>query len=172
MRGHLYDYFSGDHKRLEALLREAVKPSGEIDEVLYEQFRKGLLRHISMEERVLFPAGKELRGGDPLPDAAKLRSDHGALVALLVPPPSPQIIAALLGILSRHNHLEECPGGCYDLCQRLAGKNVEGLMEKVKAVPEVPTTPHNPKPEVLEATRRALARAGYRFDDFAAPREE
>jgi iron-sulfur cluster repair protein YtfE (RIC family) len=172
MRGHLYDYFSGDHKRLEALLRDAVKPSGKIDEALYEQFRKGLLRHISAEEKVLFPAAQESQNGQPLSVAAKLRLDHGALAALLVPPPSPLIVAAIRAILFRHNELEECPGGCYEVCERLVGKNVDKLMERVHAVPEVPTMPHNPKPQVLEATRKALARAGYELDDFAAPKQE
>jgi hypothetical protein len=172
MHGLLYDYFSNDHRRLDKLLREAVRPSGDVDEVLYEEFRKGLLRHISMEEKVLFPEAQESQGGEPLPIAAKLRLDHGALVALLVPPPSPLIVAAIRGILFRHNGLEECPGGCYEVCERLAGKNVDKLMERVHGVPEVPTMPHNPKPEVLEATRRALARAGYDLDGFGEPKRK
>jgi hypothetical protein len=35
------------------------------------------------------------------------------------------------------------------------------LLRQLKEVPEVPLHPHNPKPEILEATRRAVERAGY-----------
>jgi hypothetical protein len=37
-----------------------------------------------MEEKVLLPFAQKKRGGEPLPIAAKLRLDHGALAALLV----------------------------------------------------------------------------------------
>jgi len=34
-------------------------------------------------------------------------------------------------------------------------------MEQLKNAQPVPVLPHNPRPETLEATKRALARAGY-----------
>lgn len=43
--------------------------------------------------------------------AAKLRLDHGALAALLVPTPTPAIIVAIHTVLAAHNSLEEGPGG-------------------------------------------------------------
>jgi hypothetical protein len=41
-----------------------------------------------MEERVLIPAARRARGGAALPVARLLRLDHGAIAALLVPPPA------------------------------------------------------------------------------------
>jgi hypothetical protein len=58
-----------------------------------------------MEEKILLPAAQRARGGEPLPVAARLRLDHGALAALLVPTPNPTILSALRGILARHNAL-------------------------------------------------------------------
>ena len=63
-----------------------------------------------MEEKILLPAAQRATGGEPLPAAARLRLDHGALAALLVPTPTPAILATMRGILARYNALEEGPG--------------------------------------------------------------
>jgi len=167
MNGPLYDFFAGDHRRLDALLERATARPGEYEMESYAQFRRGLLRHIKMEETILLPTAQKARGGEPLPIAAKIRLDHGAITALMVPSPSPMVIAALRKILSNHDALEESPGGLYEACEQLTGNEVESLLEKARSTPEVPVHPHNDKPFVLEATRRALARAGYELDDFA-----
>ncbi len=166
MRGKLYKYFADDHLRLEELLNHSTASPGSIDDALYGQFRAGLLKHISMEEKILFPTAQRLRGGSPLPVTAKLRLDHGAIAALLVPPPSRQIIAALRAILDQHDRLEEMPGGVYEVCEELAGSELESVMNLIRMAPDVPANPYNDKPYVLNATRRALARAGYNFDDY------
>src|SRR5262245_30922604 len=74
--------------RLDALLERAMSDPENIDDSAYAQFRAGLLKHIGMEEKVLLPAAQKLRGGEPLPVAPRLRLDHGALAALLVPSPT------------------------------------------------------------------------------------
>ena len=157
-----------DHRRLDDLLHRATKDMDAIDMSLYSQFRSGLLKHIAMEEKILFPAAQRYRGGKPLELAAKLRLDHGAIAALLVPPPSRTIVAALRSILEKHDLLEEMPEGAYDMCEQLAGEELDSLMDSVLSSPEVPPNPYNPNPNVLEATRRALARAGYNLDDYTA----
>ena len=68
---------------------------------------------------MLLPAARKQRGGEPLPVAAKLRLDHGALTALLVPSPTAKVVAAIQAILKLHNPLEEDPGGMYDQCDDL-----------------------------------------------------
>lgn len=166
MQGKLYKYFAEDHRRLEELLNRSTASPGFIDDALYGQFRAGLLKHISMEEKILFPAAQRLRGGAPLPITAKLRLDHGAIAALLVPPPSRQMIAALHTILDQHDSLEEMPGGVYEACEELAGGELESVMNLIRMAPDVPANPYNDKPHVIDATRRALARAGYDFDDY------
>jgi hypothetical protein len=167
MNGPLYKFFVGDHRRLENLLNRATASAPEYDMALYGEFRTGLLRHIKMEENVIIPAAQKVRGGEPLPIASKIRLDHGALVALLVSEPTPTIINALKGILTSHNPLEENSGGLNDQCEELAGEDVEELMKKVEDVPEVPVLPLKSGPNILEATRRALERAGYNLDDYS-----
>ena len=102
------DFLVEDHRRLEALLQQAVAHA---DQGAYAQFRAGLLRHIGMEEKILIPAAQRLRGGEPLGIASKLRLDHGALGTLLIPTPTAAVIASIRGILKEHNILEEDPGG-------------------------------------------------------------
>jgi hypothetical protein len=167
MNGPLYRFFAGDHRRLEGLLDRATAQPGEYEMEAYAEFRTGLLRHIKMEEKILIPTAQKARGGEPLPIAAKIRLDHGAITALLVPSPSPTVVAALRKILSDHNVLEESPGGLYEMCEQLVGDEGESLLEKSKSTPPVPVNPYNDKPFVLEAARRALERAGYNFDGFA-----
>jgi hypothetical protein len=83
MMGPIARYLADDHARLEALLTR-----GATDPAAYADFRRGLLRHIGMEEEeILLPAAQRTRGGEPLPAAARLRLDHGALAALVPTPP-------------------------------------------------------------------------------------
>jgi Hemerythrin HHE cation binding domain len=166
MTGPLYRFFTEDHRRLESLMNRAVADPEKIDEAAYDAFRRGLLRHIGMEEKILLPAAQAVRGG-PLPIAAKLRLDHGALAALLVPPPSPPIIAAVRAILADHDRIEESAGGLYDLCEQLLGEEVDALMAKVRSAPNIGAIPYNHDPNVLDGIRRILARAGYNWEDYS-----
>src|SRR3569832_422883 len=107
---------SEDHTRLDALLSRAST-----DPQAAESFRLGLLKHIGMEEMILLPAVKRLRGA-PLTLAARIRLDLGALSALMIPSPTPKIIAAVRAILEEHNRLEEDPcGGLYEQCEQALG---------------------------------------------------
>jgi hypothetical protein len=170
MSGPLYRFLADDHTRLDTLLKRAVARPGKIDRTAYAEFRAGLLKHISMEEKILLPTAQRLRGGEPLPIASKLQLDHGALAALLVPTPTPVLIAALRAILAAHNVLEEGPGGLYEICEQLAGAEVEALLARLRAAPDVPVAPHADGPTVMEAVRRALARAEYDLGDYAVHR--
>jgi hypothetical protein len=161
MSGKIHDYLSGDHERLDALLERAMSNPENIDTVAYAQFRSGLLKHIGMEEKVLLPAAQKRRGGEPLPAAAKLRLDHGALVALLVPPPTVPLVAAIRAILKAHNPIEEDPGGIYDQCEELAEAEADQILLRLQNFAEVKVVPHVDSPFVMEAARRALTRAGY-----------
>jgi len=166
MHGKLYEYFEQDHKRLEGLLNRATERTGQIDLETYGEFRSGLLRHIGLEERILFPAAQKAKGEEPFPSMAKLRLDHGALTALMVPSPSSAIIAAIRGILAAHDALEESPGGPYETCEQLTGGQIDALLVKVQTAPAVPVLPHRNEPFVMEATRRAMERAGYDLADY------
>jgi hypothetical protein len=161
MQGPIYRYLAEDHDRLDKLFMQSAADPGNIDMTAYAQFRSGLLHHIRMEETILLPAALRLQGGRPLAIAERIRLDHGALTALMVPPPDGSVLNTLRAILQVHNALEEQEGGMYHVCEQLAGEEAESLLRQLKNVPEVPLHPHNPKPEILEATRRAVERAGH-----------
>ncbi len=163
MPDSLYYYLASDHHRLDGLLDRATSAPGAIDRIPCDAFRAGLLRHIAMEERILFPAIAQLQGETQAPLVKQLRLDHGALSALLVPPPDTAVLSTLRHILSVHNRREEEGAGIYRLLERLAGAKAGSLLEQLKATPPVPLAPHNRRPDVLEATRRAVTRAGYHF---------
>lgn len=154
-----------DHGRLEGLLQSAVAQVGAVDQGTYDQFRAGLLRHIGMEEKVLLPAAQRLRGGEPLPIAAKLRLDHGAIASLLMPPPAAAVIATIRAVLKVHNTIEEGPGGLYETCDELASAEAAQLLAKLQAAPEPAVLPCSDSPVVMPAVQRALERAGYDFID-------
>jgi hypothetical protein len=166
MEREIYTYFTNDHRRLEAMLDRATAIPGTYDMKAYEEFRSGLLKHIKMEETLLLPFAQKARGGEPLPIAARIRLDHGAITALMVPPPSPAIIAALRAILAKHDALEEGPGGMYEALENLMSNDIEAVMKKVRATPDVPLHPHKTESFILDATRRALERAGYKLSDY------
>ncbi|HEX7231755.1 MAG TPA: hemerythrin domain-containing protein [Candidatus Binatia bacterium] len=161
MPGDIHRYLAGDHARLDGLLERAMRNPENIDAAAYAEFRSGLLKHIAIEEKVLLPAARKLRGGEALPIAPKLRLDHGALTALLVPSPTASIVAAIRAILKAHNPLEEDPGGMYEQCETLAGAEAERILAELKNYREVKVLPHVDNPFVMEAARRALLRAGY-----------
>lgn len=103
MPADLHELLSRDHERLDALLVSCVRADRTIDYPSYDAFRRGLLRHIGIEERILFP---QLR-----------------LAALLVPPPSAVEIEQIRALLREHNPLEENAGGVYEVVDDLAGED-------------------------------------------------
>ena len=166
MAGQISQFLSRDHRRLEDLLKKADADAKHIDAACYAQFRAGLLKHIAMEEKILLPAAQRLRGGIPLPVAEKLRLDHGALAALLVPTPTAAIIKTIRIVLEAHNPLEEGPEGVYTICEQLFGPQAPAILAELQLAPEVKVAPHHDGSFVMEATHRALTRAGYNADEF------
>ena len=166
MDDKLYSFFVNDHRRIESLLNQAASTLEHIDLMIYAEFREGLLRHIGIEEKILLPAIKKFQNGTPYYAADTLKVEHGALAALLVPSPNKKIVTALRAILNHHNELEECANCLYRVCESLFGSEVDAIMNDVINYPPVPVARHVDTPHVLEATRRALARAGFDFDQY------
>ena len=77
MPGVLSQYLSKDHERLDALLTRATAKPGVIDMEPDLEFRKGILRHISMEEKIVLPAIARWQSGQKAALAERLRLDHG-----------------------------------------------------------------------------------------------
>jgi hypothetical protein len=145
MAGVIYRYLVDDHARLDAALQHGD----------YPEFREGLLRHIGMEQKILLP----IIGTTPLTE--RIHLDHGALASLLVPTPTPDILAAIRIILEDHNPLEEGPGGLYEECERLLGPDVEQVLTRLRNAPPVPVAPHVDNQTSMDSARSALRRAGY-----------
>jgi hypothetical protein len=161
MNKPLYQFFTNDHRRIEELLDKAIEDVDSIQMDYYHRFRTGLLKHIKMEEKILFAAALKANGGTPLPLAAKLRLDHGALTSLMVVPPGPQVIKVLRHVL------EQQPGGMYDMCEQLTEGETKELLEQLEKVTEVPVQSFNNADYALGAAKRALLRAGFDFDSLA-----
>ena len=143
MAAELHEFLTRDHERLDKLLEED-----------YGEFRRGLLRHISIEERVLVPLLRRSRGVTPLEQ--QLHRDHAALAALLVPPPTAVEIGHIKSILEVHNELEEEMGGLYEIIEELSGDELSVLMERVHSIPEVPVMPNVDTPVVRSSIETLL----------------
>lgn len=158
---NLRGFMEADHQRLDRLLDAAIADPEHIDHASYDKFRQGLLKHIGMEEKILLPLAQKLRGGEPLPMAAKLRLDHGALASLLVPGPTPKIVRAIRTILAVHNPIEEGSGGVYEQCLNIAGEDARRVLAQLISTKDVPVAERLDSPLVMQGVRRALVRAGY-----------
>ena len=150
----IHEILSRDHERLDALLAAALTADGAIDETSFAEFRRGLLRHIGIEERVLFPELRRVRGATDI--ERLLHRDHATLAALLVPPPSKELIEQIRAILVEHNPLEEDAGGMYEIVEQLPGVDAAALAERVRAYPEVPTAPYCESETIRSAIERLL----------------
>jgi hypothetical protein len=156
MPGPILEFLSEDHARLDALLESAVAAPGGVDLTAYGAFREGLLRHIALEEKILLPAARAARGGEPVPQARRLRVDHGAIAALLVPSPTLEIAGEIRKILGPHNEVEEGAGGLYASCDALLSAEAGALLERMRAYPPVKVARYHDGPRVCRTAEEAL----------------
>lgn len=166
MNKPLHHFFEEDHNRIDDLLNKATEQPGEIEMDYYHQFRTQLLRHIKMEEKTLFPAAKKADPAVMQELLPQYRLEHGALTALMVPPPTPSLINVIQCLLKKHNGKEEESGGLYDVCEKLTEGQTQQLLQQLKSTEEVPVHPPNLAPFALEVAKRTLQRAGYDFDEI------
>lgn len=153
-------FLAADHARLGALFARAVADPAALDREAFDAFRAGLLWHIALEEKLLLPAARAARGGAKLPDADRLRVDHGAIAALLVPTPSHDLARELRVILDPHERLEEAPGGVYDQCEALLAGTAAELVARMRAYPPVKVAAYFDGPRVVRTAAAALALMG------------
>jgi hypothetical protein len=156
MPGPIAQFMEEDHARLDALLARAIAAPPAIDREAFAAFREGLLRHIAVEEKLLLPALRAVRGGEALPYARRLRVDHGAIAALLVPTPTPDIAREIRTILVPHNQLEEGEGGLYATCDALLASGAGALLDSMRAYPPVRVAAHRDGPRVCRTAEEAL----------------
>jgi len=168
MPGPLHDLLRREHARLDELLRRALAPSGALDREAYAAFRGLLLRHIGIEEKLVIPQARRLGSADALRLVEQLRADHSALVALLIPTPTREVVARIRAVLREHDPLEEEAGGLYEICEQAAGAALADLLERLRGYPEVPQSAHSDIPRVAQLiedllrARRAVQGSGER----------
>lgn len=158
--GRITEFLAEDHDRLDALFAKAGADPAALDLEAYEAFRRGLLKHVGMEELILIPAARRLSGA-AVALAQRTRLDHGALTALLIPSPTRAILDVLRSILVPHNVMEERPDGLYEQCERALGAEADAVLERLRAAPDIPPAALVDGPRVTASLRRALAAAGY-----------
>lgn len=152
--GPMVKYLEAEHVVLDALLDGALQRPGEIDRQAYDDFREGLLRHIAIEEKILLPAARDARG-EPLPEARQLRIEHGALAALLVGTPTPELVLEIRKILGPHNALEEdC--GVYQVCESLLADRAGEILRRIREYPPVKVARYQDGPRVPRTAEEAL----------------
>jgi len=142
--GPIEAFMTADHAELDALLARADARDGSpIQLEPFEEFRRRLLKHIAMEEKVLLRFARD-RQGEPLKEAGRLRVDHGKIAKLLVPTPTPEICASLRAVLAEHNPLEEGERGVYAQCDALTKEEAEAkaIVQQLRELPDVPPAPH------------------------------
>lgn len=169
MTDRLHALLSQDHQRLRELLDAALRADGSIDEQFFAAFRSGLLRHIGIEERILFA---DLRGRSAMSEVeVQLHRDHAVLAALLVPPPAAPEIELIRAILSEHDVLEEEAGGMYERVEQLAGEDLEKMLAQLRKFPEIPTAPYSDSPILRKSIAHLLQEAEEGRRRLAATRE-
>jgi hypothetical protein len=151
----IHTYLSRDHARLDALLTQAIANAEGIDDGPYRAFRAGLLRHIAMEEKVLFAYVRERKYQAVEELTRALHADHAAIASLLVPPPTHSLVATLRHVLDEHNPLEDAAGGFYEHCDRVAA-DARALIARMEAIPAVRASQHLDEPRVHAHIERML----------------
>ena len=116
---------------------------------------------MSLEEKVLLLDARARRDGVPLPLAAQLRREHGRIAHALVAPPSHVGCTRLRLLLAEHNPLEEGATGLYATCDRLAGREADGVVARLRGYPEVPVAPYYAGPHLVRAVASSF-RSGER----------
>lgn len=139
----LAGWLAADHRAIDALLDRAAA-ADPLDLTAYHLFRARLLRHIAIEEKVLFPAAQRGRGGVSPSWASRMRREHAAITSLLVPAPDRAVVAELRSLLEPHDRLEEGPLGVYAECEELIGTGWPEVLERAKSYPAVKVAPLRP----------------------------
>jgi hypothetical protein len=151
-----------DHRAMDVLLELATgrDASGAINVDAFERFRARLLRHIAIEEKLLFPAARRAGAGPALLERLqRLRVEHAAITTLLVPTPDAALVDELRRALRPHDAVEEAPGGVYQECEALIGDGCDALLQQVLAYPPVKVARHVDGRGLVRTMAEALARA-------------
>ncbi len=160
MGGSIREFFKADHERLDTLARRAGADPARFDREAFDAFRDGLLRHIGMEEKFLFPMIRRAAPRAGLEISAsylkRFRIEHAALTSLLVGTPNADLLLEILSILTPHNRAEEEPGGLYERCDAMLGSDAESVVARLQEYRGPRLRPYQDNPRVLRRAEDAL----------------
>ncbi len=157
--GPLARSLAAEHRHLDALLARALASGDDdFDHAAFEALRARLLRHIGVEEKILIPLLKARLPA--LPDVIqRIRLDHAAIAALLVPTPNRAIAREIASLMAPHEAVEEGPLGLFARVEEAAGNDLEALLERVERAPQVPCAKHFDGHGVVRTAAEARALA-------------
>ena len=139
-------FLAHQHARIDTLLEESLR-NGVVNPTAYDESRRLLLRHIAIEEKVLFREVRQ-RVGTLNALEGQLRKDHAALGGLMVLPPSATVIIRVRALLDEHNPLEESDGGFYASVESLVGADADALLADAQAIPPAKVADYFESPRV------------------------
>ncbi len=154
--------FREEHLALAAQLRAATGAGGEVDLEAWTSFRKALVRHLAIEERIIVPMLEARRAPELLATRSELAHDHAALMTLLVPAPNPIWLTDLAERLAHHVAAEEGPGGLYELLDRHLASSARELLEAARSLRTIELGPPAEGAATGVAVSLALAAVGLR----------
>ncbi len=159
-------YLVADHARLDALLTQSVDDPAHFDAAAFEELRAGLIRHMAIEERIVYPDACFRRGGKPLDLARRVRIHHAALALLATQEPSAHLVGELRQLLLLHIGEEEGPGGTFEQHARLLTLADEAdLVARAAAFPAVRRASGLHPPTDIASAAEALRRAVHAVDE-------
>ena len=158
------EYLIEDHRRLETLLTGAMR-NGTLDHEQYNLFRAGQLRHVAIEETLVLPTVRQHNGG--FFGDRQIHLEHLAITALLLQPPSDEVLHVLRALLEKHTFLEETNRTLYDALDACCAERHPELLQRMQEYLTPPVPENAGHPDGLASVRRAVARAGYDYDKLA-----
>ena len=159
MRGPFSSWFDAEHRALGKLIRKSLPDEGGVDIEAFDAFRRKLVQHIAVQERVFFPALISRMGHEPLYRGA-LTKDHGGLVSACVPTPGREWVQELWNLLEVHHTVERADDGFARHCDHHLGHEAKELFEKADALPPIELPPFETGPGLRRRIAELLVAAG------------
>ena len=157
--GRLRAMLEADHRSIQRLLEAAGGDREGVDREAWDAFRARLLRHMAIEDELLFRAASAA-GGGPAFDP-RLALEHRAMAALVLPVPDRALVAELRGLMLDHEAREDRDGGAYARCEALLGERIDGLVDVVRTYPfpQLPATRDDASARTAEQALRLASTA-------------
>ena len=170
MAGKIHLYLGDDHRRLDALFERAVANAQTCRCVRVRPIPRGPAkahRHGGKSSSSRGTKAARWRAAAGRPEIAP-RSRRLDCVARAATDSAGD--RGHSRILRDHNPVEEDAGGIYDQCEEIIGAEVDEILRQLQNFPEVKVCHTSVAPFVIDAARRALARAGYELGAVARNR--